>query len=133
MIEAQFAALQAERAAEGAAAPTMQALPNGSFLITIPDVDIGGGWNRNTANVIFVAPPGYPAAQPDCFWVTPADFRLQNGATPQASNDSNPIPGDTDPGRRTTWFSWHLQSWDPSRDSLETFFQVIMNRLKPAR
>lgn len=133
MIEVQFAALQAERAAEGAATPTMEALPNGSYLITVPDVDIGAGWNRNTANVIFVAPPGYPAAQPDCFWVTPADFRLLNGATPQASNDSNPIPGDANPGRRTTWFSWHLQGWDPSRDTLQTFFKVIMNRLKPAR
>lgn len=133
MIEAQFAEWQAERAKEGAAAPTMEALPNGSYLITVPDVDIGAGWNRNTANVIFVAPPGYPAAPPDCFWVTPAEFRLQGGATPQASNDSNPIPGDTNPGRRTTWFSWHLQGWDPNRDSLQTFFKVIMNRLKPAR
>lgn len=133
MIEAQFAALQAERAAEGAVAPTMEALPNGSYLITVPDIDIGAGWNRNTANVIFVAPPGYPTAPPDCFWVTPTEFRLQGGATPQASNDSNPIPGDTNPGRRTTWFSWHLQGWDPNRDSLQTFFKVIMNRLKPAR
>lgn len=133
MINEQMAALQAERAAESAVPVSMTPLPNGGYLIDIPEVDIGAGWNRKTANVLFVAPPGYPAAQPDCFWVEPSEFRLENGATPQASNDSNAIPSDTNPNRRTTWFSWHLQSWDPNRDSLQTFFKVIMSRLKPAR
>lgn len=133
MIEAQLAALQTQRSAEGATSATMTPLPNGGYLISIPDVDIGAGWNRKTANVLFVAPPGYPTAQPDCFWVEPKEFRLENSATPQASNDSNAIPGDIDPSRQTTWFSWHLQSWDPNRDTLLTFFNVIMSRLKPAR
>jgi len=133
MIDEQVAALQAERAAEGAAPATMTPLPNGAYLIGIPDVNIGTGWNRKTANVLFVAPPGYPTAPPDCFWVAPNEFRLENGATPQASNDSNAIPGDTDPNRRTTWFSWHVQNWDPNSGSLLTYFRVIMSRLKPAR
>lgn len=133
MIEEQLADLTTQRTSEGGPAPSAIPLPNGSFLIVVPEVEIGAGWNRAKADVLFVAPPGYPAAQPDCFWVQPTALRLENGATPQSSNDANPIPGDIDPSRSTTWFSWHLQVWDPNRSSLLTFYKVILNRLKPAR
>lgn len=133
MIDEQLEALKADREEEGAPPPEQIRLPNGGYLIRVPEVDIGLGWNQRKADVLFVAPPGYPAAQPDCFWVEPAGLRLEGGGTPQNSNDSNPIPGDVQNGRRTTWFSWHLQSWNPNRDSLLTFFNVIMKRLKPAR
>lgn len=118
----------------GYADPTFTPLGNGGILVEIENVDIKEqGWNRDNAKVIFFAPPGYPAAQPDCFWVEPAGLRLANGSTPQASNDSNPIPSDVKPGRSTTWFSWHLQSWNPNKDALVTYFNVIMRRLMPAR
>ncbi len=133
MIDAQIEALKAKRAANGAPPPSHTPLQNGGHLILVPGVDIGPGWNRRNADVLFVAPPGYPAAQPDCFWVEPDGLRLEGGGTPQASNDANPIPGDVVGGRRTTWFSWHLQTWDPNRDSLLTFFNVVMKRLTPAR
>ncbi len=132
MIEAQLEELTAFRRSEGGADPTITRLPSGGILIRVPGVSIEG-WNRPAADVLFVAPPGYPAAQPDCFWVEPTGFRLANGATPQSSNDSNPIPGDVMAVRSTTWFSWHVQSWNPSRDSLKTYFNVILNRLTPAR
>jgi hypothetical protein len=99
----------------------------------VPGVDIGPGWSQPQVTVLFLAPPGYPAAQPDCFWVEPTGLRLAGGGTPQNTNDSNPIPGDTAQGRKTTWFSWHVQGWNPNSDSLVTFFKVIMKRLKPAR
>lgn len=133
MIEAQIEALVALRLREYGAPPTVQRLPNGGHLITVPGVDIGPGWNNERVTVLFLAPPGYPAARPDCFWVEPTGLRLASGATPQATNDSNPIVGDNLPGRRTTWFSWHLQAWNPNTDSLVTFFNAIMIRLKPAR
>lgn len=132
MIEAQLEELAADRRSVGGADPSMIQLPNGGILIRVPGVSIEG-WNRPAADVLFVAPPGYPAAQPDCFWVEPNGLRLANGATPQASNDSNPIPGDVLTDRRATWFSWHVQSWNPSRDSLKTYFKVVLNRLSPAR
>lgn len=133
MIETQLPALVAQRERDKAPAPTARRLPNGGYLITVPEVDIGAGWSQRTVTVLFVAPPGYPAAQPDCFWVEPCGLRLAGGVTPQNTNDSNGIPGDDVAGRRTTWFSWHLQTWNPNTDSLVTFFNVIMNRLKPAR
>jgi hypothetical protein len=132
MIDAQLQELAKHCAANGLQPPVPMPMPNGGMLIRISAVPVVG-WNRPAVNVLFVAPPGYPAAQPDCFWVEPSDFRLAGGQTPQASNDSNPIPSDFEPGRKTTWFSWHVQNWNPSRDSLITFFKVILARLTPAR
>jgi len=132
MIDKQVQELTAVRRSEGGADIVSTPLPNGGTLIRVPGVPIEG-WNRPIVDVLFVAPPGYPAGQPDCFWVEPSGLRLADGGTPQASNDSNPIPGDVMTGRSTTWFSWHVQSWNPSRDSLKTYFMVILNRLKPAR
>lgn len=106
-----------------------EVLPSGTHLITIANVSLRSGWNRQTTTVLFLAPPGYPAAQPDCFWVEPGQMRLVNGGTPQGSNDSNPIP-EVGPSRQLTWFSWHLQSWNPNHDSLVTYVNVIMKRFE---
>lgn len=132
MIGSQLEGLKVACAAKGLNEPIPLLLPNGGFLIRVPGVRTPG-WNRPSTDVLFVAPPGYPAAQPDCFWVEPTGFRLENGSTPHASNDSNPIPGDVDTSRRTTWFSWHVQGWNPSRDTLWTYFNVVLDRLKQLR
>jgi hypothetical protein len=106
-------------------------LPSGAHLVTIPDLKLPHGWNRQKVTLLFLAPPGYPAAQPDCFWVEPTGMRLEGGATPNGTNDSNPIP---EVGQRsTTWFSWHLKHWNPNSDSLVTYFYVIMQRLGSLR
>lgn len=131
-ISDQLQELAEHCAANGLQAPVSTRMPNGGMLIRILAVPVTG-WNRPAVDVLFVAPPGYPAAQPDCFWVEPNNFRLADGRTPQNSNDGNPIPGEMLPGRRTTWFSWHVQSWNPNRDSLVTFFKVVLNRLSPPR
>jgi hypothetical protein len=106
---------------------TAARLPSGAHLITITNYTVPPGWNRQSVTILFVAPPAYPAAQPDCFWVEPGGVRLANGTTPQGSNDSNPIP---EIGPRGTWFSWHLQHWNPNRDSLLSYFKVIEQRFK---
>jgi hypothetical protein len=109
---------------------TVTAQPSGGYLIEVPNFRMPPGWNREVVTILFLAPPGYPAAQPDCFWVEPGGVRLQNGATPQGTNDTNPIPGI---GPRGTWFSWHLQQWDANRDSLVRYLNVVKQRLCPAR
>lgn len=124
IVEQQLAVLRQSR--PGA---SVDQLPTGAHLITIPDVQLPDGWNRRTTTVLFLTPPGYPSAQPDCFWVEPAQFRLANQGTPQGSNDSNPIPGLV-PARQLTWFSWHLQGWNPNHDSLITYLNVIMKRFE---
>ncbi len=133
MVEDQFADLK-KRVAEFSPASdvTMTALPGGSALIKVTGIAIEG-WNRPTADILFVAPVGYPGAVPDCFWVEPNGIRVGEAGTPQNSNDSNAIPSDVVPNRSTTWFSWHMQGWNPNKDRLYSFFLVILDRLRPAR
>jgi len=106
----------------------VRTLPSGAQLILVRDYHLVEGWNRELTSIAFLAPVGYPGAQPDCFWVIPAGFRLANGSVPQASNDSNPVP--EAPDIQGTWFSWHVQYWNPNSDSLSTYFSVIEKRLE---
>jgi len=101
----------------------------GGHLIEIPNYKLPPGWSREVSNVLFLAPPGYPGAQPDCFWVDPG-IQLRGGGVPQNTNETNAIPG---LGPRGTWFSWHLQHWNPNLDNLARFFRAIEQRLAPAR
>lgn len=126
-LEQQLDALRSVSACQGASATR---LPSGAHLIEIPNVKLPNGWSHREGTILFVVPPGYPAARPDCFWVEPVGLRLANGGTPQGTNDSNPIP---EVGQRGTWFSWHLQQWNPNHSSLVTYFNVIMQRLDPPR
>ena len=132
MIDAQFEELAKHCNGQGFGTPTKADLQGGGTLIEVDNIPVEG-WNRPTVKILFVVPPGYPAGQPDCFWVEPNNFRLVDGQTPQAANDGNAIPGDVVASRSTTWFSWHVQSWNPSRDSLITYFKVIQDRLAPPR
>ncbi|HTE41236.1 MAG TPA: hypothetical protein VK629_10410, partial [Steroidobacteraceae bacterium] len=79
MIEQQFNQLKEICSLHGTGAPTCTPISSGAILISVPDVGVGAGWNREKAEVLFLAPAGYPAAQPDCFWVAPGGFRLTNG------------------------------------------------------
>jgi hypothetical protein len=106
-------------------------LPSGAHLVEVHNYPLPVGWNRQTITILFVAPPAFPVGQPDCFWVEPQGFRLAGEGTPQASSDANPIP--EMPNRATTWFSWHVQAWNPATDSLVSYFKVIERRLNPPR
>lgn len=109
---------------------TVTPLPSGAHLIEVRNYKLVPGWDQEFVTILFVAPPAFPAAQPDCFWVEPVGLRFQGGKTPQSSNDSNPIP---EVSRRATWFSWHLQGWNPNWHTLMSFFKVIEKRLDPPR
>src|SRR5207248_11421460 len=80
----------------------VQVLPSGAHLIEIREYKLVAGWDKDVATILFLAPPAFPAAQPDCFWVEPGPLRFNGGHTPQNTNDSNPIP---EVGQRGTWFS----------------------------
>jgi E2/UBC family protein E len=133
MIGDQFLELQKYLQDEKKQDAAIQRRADGSYLVTIAGVQLPAGWTPcEKVEVLFIAPPGYPGAKPDCFWVSPP-VRLANGAMPQAANDGNPLPYDHIAGRRLTWFSWHLQTWDPNHSTLASFYKVIQQRLNPAR
>jgi hypothetical protein len=97
----------------------------GAMNITVPNLDLPDGWSKRQANLYFKVPVGYPVSRPDCFWVDP-DIRLANGNMPKNSN-MQPLPPEQTP---KLWFSWHAEQWQPSRDSLKTYIQIMLNRLK---
>jgi len=101
------------------------ALTDGTHLVEVP-MDLPGGWNRANTLVRFVVPVPYPAAQLDCFYAD-ADLRLATGAMPMNSG-MQPVNGVS-----LLWFSWHLASWDPSRDSLLSFTRFVNERLRRAQ
>jgi hypothetical protein len=103
---------------------TLLPLPDGSHLISIPNVPLPEGWKKDTTDVKFIAPVGYPLARPDCFWAD-HDLKLFNGNMPQ-STGQNPIPFNTG---NHLWFSWHLANWNPNDDNLLTYLNVIKRRL----
>jgi hypothetical protein len=132
MISEQFIELQSYLQEFKNQGSEIQRRADGSYLITIKGVELAEGWNPRKVDILFIAPPGYPAAKPDCFWVSPP-VRLPNGAIPQSANEGTALPYDVIPGRRLTWFSWHLQLWDPNRSRLEHFYRAIFQRLNPPR
>lgn len=125
LVEEQFEELKRWTGENGS---ELRALPDGSHMISVPNVKLPPGWSLASTTIRFIAPPAYPHAKPDCFWAD-ANLTLRSGAAPQASN-LTPTPHGNQPLR---WFSWHTTTWGPNRDTLITYFLVIKDRLKDPR
>ena len=106
----------------------LQALPDGSHLVTIPEYELPDGWSKSIVDIKFIAPVGYPLARPDCFWAD-LDLRLCNG-NPPMNTGNTPVPYET---TGHLWFSWHVATWNPNNDNLLTYFYVIKRRLHDPR
>ncbi len=117
-----------QRLLERVAGANVQAVANTGVLVSIPDLSLPEGWNKQSTTVHFFAPQGYPFARPDCFWADD-DLRLASGAVPQNAAVNNPMPG---LGKSALWFSWHLQTWNASRDDLTSWLASIKDRLARA-
>ena len=116
---------QVERLRQAYPGSTARGLPDGTVLVTVPWIPIPGGWNQSQTAVSFLVPVGYPVAKPDCFYAD-AGLRLANGNLPMnAAPQQVPHTSET-----RIWFSWHLATWHPTRDSLQTYVRVILDRLK---
>ena len=126
--------------------PQTHAVPSesGYTLITVPTVELRG-YDKNICTVLFVAPPGFPAAVPNGFF-TDICIRLPNGVWPHMTRCFNPtVEGGGLSGsafdyeriwpqwRQVMRWWWRLQAWNPNRDDLVTYMNVIRQRLHPAR
>ena len=96
---------------------------HGYHLIVVPSVVLPKGWDKTICTVLFLAPPGFPAACPDHFF-TDIEIRLL---------DHRRNPGGWPQWKDCQWWSWHLQMWNPNQSSLFTYMKVIQQRLNPAR
>ncbi|ATQ69056.1 MULTISPECIES: E2/UBC family protein [Methylosinus] len=103
-------------------------LGSGTLLVTVAGVPLPPGWSAPVTSVRFLVPPAYPFAALDCFWAD-VGLTLAGGGAPRASA-ANPIPEVGQPG---LWFSWHLTGpWDPNRDTLSSWMNTILDRLRQA-
>lgn len=106
---------------------SMQDLPGGGSVITVPNISLPPGWSKSSTAVHFWVQPGYPYSKLDCFWVDP-DTRLASGGTPHASGFGN---GPEVLGSNV-WFSWHTDHWNAGRDDFITWMASIRERLNKA-
>ena len=107
----------------------LQRRGDGSAYVIVPDVRLPDGWNAPATTVYFLAPLGYPSARPDSFWADPA-LRLASGVLPANTQMNGNHPGDLG---SVVWFSFHPTSWNPLRDDLLTYFNVVRTRFREAR
>ena len=121
---------QFERIRERFPGATLDELPSGAALLTVPNVEIPRGWSAATTTIRFLVPPGYPGPAPDCFW-SDTILSLAVGGMPQASQPAYAIP---ETGRSGQWFSWHVtdaaKNWHPNRDELMTFLKIALDRFR---
>lgn len=124
---------QFTRVQERYPAATLQELPSGAALVTIPDASLPPGWTPLKTTIRFIVPAGYPGPVPDCFW-SDSVLTVNGGGMPQASNASNPIPEVNLPAH---WFSWHVtdsaRNWNPNRDDLLTYVSIVLDRFRDLR
>jgi hypothetical protein len=119
-----FVEEQLPRLRESYRQSTVHMLGDGTGVVTVPDVPLPAGWNRQSVTAFFVVPVGFPMARPDCFWVD-ENLRLTNGGLPKNSALQTVAWGGS-----KLWFSWHPSSWNPNNDTLRTFVKVIEDRLR---
>lgn len=81
-------------------------------------------WDPNKTDLLVITHPTYPNAKMDMFWVNPP-ISLKSGKTAQAA-------GTTEGKLGINWlrFSWHVQSWNPGKDNLITYLDVVNDRLR---
>jgi len=128
-LDDHFAALQSAGARrQYFANATLTPVSNGTAVIQLSNFVLPSGWNRTHTTVYFLAPIGYPVARPDTFWTDP-DLCLASGGVP-VSTGTQQQPG-LPPNLR--WFSWHPATWNPNRDSLVTYVEMIRRRFEDRR
>lgn len=124
-VEAQFEALRAIYPNA-----VRQPLPDGSSIVTVPNVPVPEGWTAKEATIRFHVPVGYPMARPDCFWADES-LMLSGGRLPQ-NTGANPLPGGGVPTPQR-WYSWHVTQWSANSDTLITYVNVIRKRFSETR
>lgn len=82
-------------------------------------------WSRNMVDLLVVAHPSYPNAKMDMFWVDPP-LTLKDGREPKSVSTVNKC------SRNWQQFSWHVNTWNPAKDNLITYLDVVNDRLRRA-
>jgi len=99
---------------------------DGGYRLHVPGIVLPPGWSLSETSIWVVVPPGFPNLRPDCFFAD-VGLRLASGVEP-ASSSIQPLDGTP-----LRWFSWHLSTWDGSRDGLVQYVRFVERRLSDVR
>ena len=80
-------------------------------------------WSTDKADLLVITHPSYPNPKMDMFLVDPA-ITLKNGTVPKATSSATKF------GKTWQQFSWHVNKWNPAKDNLVTYLDVVNDRLK---
>jgi hypothetical protein len=83
---------QVRRLKDAFPAAVLTARPDGSSLLTVADLPMPSGWDRERITITMILPAGYPTAKPSGF-ETAADLKLADGRTPTAGKGDHVIDG----------------------------------------
>lgn len=87
--------------------------PDGSGLLTVGDLPMPPGWDRDRISISMILPVGYPTAKPSGF-ETAADLKLADGRVPSAGRGEHIIDG-----RPFAHFCWQpSQPWENDEHEL---------------
>lgn len=84
-------------------------------------------WERESIDLLIIVPGLYPNPKLDMFWVFPK-LMLPGGKLPEGGNSDESYID-----RVWQRFSWHPQTWNPARDNLKTYLEVVNHRLHQKR
>ena len=99
-----------------------------AIYVVIKDYPIPGRiWSRSSSDLLIVAHDTYPNSPLDMFWLDPPISRRNGGAAPEGAGT------ETRNGREWQSFSWHVGGWNPARDNLVTYLDVVDDRLRRDR
>lgn len=87
--------------------------PDGSTLLTVADLPLPPGWDRDRISISMILPAGYPTAKPSGF-ETPSDLKLADGRIPSAGCGPHVIDGQS-----YAHFCWQpSQPWENDEHEL---------------
>lgn len=103
----------------------MRETGDGTQIVSV-QLPLCAGWNAASTLARFLVPIPFPAAHPDCFYADEG-LRLASGGMPTNAG-LQPLVGE-----QLMWFSWHVSSWNPARESLLGYVRFITERLRRAQ
>ena len=86
-----------------------------------------GIWGRSAIDLLIMAQGVYPNAKLDMFWVFPK-LLLPDGRMPEGGTSDESYLG-----RIWQRFSWHPSTWNPARDNLLSYLELVNHRLHQRR
>ncbi|MDX2019063.1 MAG: E2/UBC family protein [Deltaproteobacteria bacterium] len=99
--------------------------PDGWTFVVFKEWPIPPAYQPQPVRLLVKLPPGFPDAQPDMFWVSPA-VKLMNGSSPKGTSTESVLGG--------SWqrFSWHLSpgAWRPGISTLDDFLRCVRARFE---